>query len=95
MEGKTTGIAKTIVFCAHYTLHYLFLEVGRMSSVNFRLYFDSIRSYIERPQMEGNIGRALSIEVWFKATMPNGVIFYNGQLNNGKQIDKISLRCLS
>lgn len=40
-------------------------------------------SYLELPKLEG-VGRAFSLEVWFKSREPDGLLLYNGQLTNGK-----------
>lgn len=48
------------------------------------------RAYIERPKLESNVGTSLTIEIWFMAYSPNGLLIYNGQLPMGKG-DFISL----
>jgi coxsackievirus/adenovirus receptor len=50
-------------------------------------------SYLELPRLEG-VGRAFSLEVWFLSREPDGVLLYNGQLNNGKR-DFISIHLIN
>ncbi|RZF33915.1 hypothetical protein LSTR_LSTR012257 [Laodelphax striatellus] len=59
--------------CQHFGMDIVDFPVPEFSGV----------SYLELPKLE-NVGRAFSLEVWFKAFAPDGVIVYNGQLNNGR-----------
>ena len=40
-------------------------------------------SYLELPRLEG-MRQAFVIEVWFMSREPDAILFYNGQLTNGK-----------
>ncbi|CAH0382273.1 unnamed protein product [Bemisia tabaci] len=55
--------------------------------------FAEENAYIELPKLE-NAGRSFSLEVWFMAREPDGVILYNGQMTNGKG-DFISLNLVN
>ncbi|XP_049859023.1 agrin-like [Schistocerca gregaria] len=50
-------------------------------------------SYIKLPKLEG-VGRAFSIEMWFLSQALDGMLFYNGQMANGKG-DFISLELIN
>lgn len=54
-----------------------------MDIVDFPVPEFSGTSYIKLPKLE-NVGRAFSLEVWFKTFSHDGVLVYNGQLNNGR-----------
>ncbi|XP_014675075.1 PREDICTED: agrin-like [Priapulus caudatus] len=42
------------------------------------------RAYIEQPKLEVTSDTSLTVEIWFMAYSPNGMLLYNGQLPMGK-----------